>query len=70
MFCEICNRPAQRHHIKTRGAGGSDSSANILWLCNEHHTEIHKTGRWTFADKYGMTERVEAALRSERTSLA
>ncbi|WP_027093001.1 HNH endonuclease signature motif containing protein [Cohnella thermotolerans] len=36
---EICDHPAEGepHHIKTRGAGGSDVRENLIQLCGEHH---------------------------------
>ena len=39
--CEACGVPvgesAMPHHIKTRGAGGSDEWANLLRLCYNCH---------------------------------
>lgn len=52
MKCLICRLPAERHHIKTRGSGGSDDEWNILFICRIHHIECHKIGTSTFAEKY------------------
>jgi len=52
-FCEICgNYSAAPHHIRTRGAGGTDESGNLLALCTTHHTEAHAMGIQSFANKY------------------
>jgi len=63
-FCEICgNYSAAPHHIRTRGAGGSDEASNLLSLCTAHHTEAHTIGVWSFANKYGQfQEKILEAL--------
>lgn len=50
--CLVCNRPAELHHIKTRGAGGGDQPFNLIPLDREHHMEVHQIGLSKFADKY------------------
>ena len=40
------------HHSITKGAGGDDK--DCVPLCPEHHHLIHKIGRWTFSEKYGL----------------
>jgi 5-methylcytosine-specific restriction endonuclease McrA len=40
------------HHVKSRGAGGSDESHNLMPLCAWCHTEVHKIGTLAFAKKY------------------
>lgn len=56
MTCVIkgCNlaRDFQGHHIKPRGAGGSDGSWNRLGVCRVHHQEIEAIGNHAFAEKY------------------
>ena len=53
LFCEICGYHADPpHHIRTRGAGGSDETSNLLSLCTAHHTEAHTIGVTSFANKY------------------
>ena len=37
FFCEICNKPADIHHIVHRSEGGLDIEINYKYLCNEHH---------------------------------
>lgn len=39
-------------HVKSRGAGGPDESWNVLPLCRVHHTEQHKIGWVTFAERH------------------
>jgi len=38
-----CDREAlgEPHHIRTRGAGGSDIRENLIQLCGEHHRAVH-----------------------------
>ncbi len=38
-WCEYCGRPGytEKHHIKTRGAGGKDVQENFVRLCPECH---------------------------------
>lgn len=38
-----CGReaPGEPHHIRTRGAGGSDIRENLIQLCGEHHRAYH-----------------------------
>jgi hypothetical protein len=44
--CEACNeiRKLEKHHIKTRGSGGSDDELNLVSLCRSCHTSIHMFG--------------------------
>lgn len=41
--CELCGRPCagEPHHIKTRGAGGSDVPENLIQLCGRCHRAAH-----------------------------
>jgi len=40
---EVCGRSAEGepHHIRTRGAGGSDVRENLIQLCGLHHRMVH-----------------------------
>ena len=29
------------HHIRSRGAGGTDDVGNLICLCRRHHIEVH-----------------------------
>lgn len=52
---KTCNKTVnyRGHHIKTKGAGGSNRSYNIMPLCSDHHNmtkvSIHNMGTITFA---------------------
>jgi hypothetical protein len=51
--CTACGRvPVALHHENTQGSGGTDDDWNLLPLCAEHHTEIHKKGSRFMAAKY------------------
>jgi len=46
-FCEVeyCfHFAAPPHHIRSRGAGGTDDAANLISLCREHHYIVHNEG--------------------------
>lgn len=36
-FCEICNKPADIHHIVHRSEGGYELPINYKYLCHKHH---------------------------------
>jgi len=44
--CEACFKPALGwpHHIRSRGAGGSDDHDNLISLCSSCHVRIHTMG--------------------------
>lgn len=68
-FCDICGYHSVPHHIRTRGAGGSDKEGNLLALCDTHHTEVGTIGILTFAKKYGQFyDKIITAL-SERNAI-
>lgn len=55
MRCTIenCqNSNIDKHHVKTRGSGGSDDDSNILLLCRIHHSEAHQIGMVKLSKKY------------------
>lgn len=41
--CELCgkNGPTEKHHIKSRGAGGDDVKENLIEVCRICHIKIH-----------------------------
>lgn len=51
--CLVCrkNHP-DAHHVRSRGAGGSDY--DTVPLCRKHHTELHQIGQGTFQSHYNM----------------
>ena len=44
--CLVCGRTAERAHLRSRGAGGSDHF--LLPLCHEHHMESHERPEFWF----------------------
>jgi len=62
-FCETCGTYGIHvHHIKTRGAGGTDKPENLIALCPECHHEVHRRGWGTFAAAWGLEIRFQAAI--------
>lgn len=47
---------ADIHHVKTRGSGGGDKAWNLMPLCREAHTEVHKIGLRRFSEKYPIAK--------------
>jgi hypothetical protein len=45
------------HHVKHRGAGGSDEEFNLMPLSRAAHQELHKIGLTTFAEKYSQVKK-------------
>jgi len=54
--CIVCNECKDGfmcfHHVKTRGAGGSNHTSNLMPLCAWCHVEIHKLGLVSMSKKY------------------
>lgn len=54
--CLVCGAHTEGgndlHHVKTRGAGGTDHPWNLMPLCNGHHRELHNSGFLTFTRKF------------------
>lgn len=55
-LCLICRKLAERHHIKTRGAGGMDDDFNIMPLCRYCHLLVHSIGLTSFSKRYQIIE--------------
>ena len=52
-LCIVCyNIGTDKHHIKTRGAGGTDDGFNLVNLCRTHHQQIHVLGPYRMSEKY------------------
>ena len=47
------------HHVRSVGAGGKDVG-NEVPLCERFHREVHRIGRRTFEDRYGLDLAAEA----------
>lgn len=48
---DTCMGAVAGHHLKSRGAGGTDMDG-LAALCAKHHTEVHTIGRTAFEQKY------------------
>lgn len=54
-YCEICGaKPAEAHHLRTRGAGGGDLPSNLLALCRTCHSRAHSMGIKSFVELYKL----------------
>lgn len=63
---EGCLGIVHTHHVKTKGAGGSDRQ--VIPLCAIHHNETHRRGVKSFARKYGID--YEKAVRETNERVA
>ena len=58
MRCENCGgEGTDKHHIKTRGAGGPDEDWNLILLCRKCHSEVHTIGILTMLQKYPLLDK-------------
>lgn len=72
LDCLLAGRPDHRcagrvtgHHVRSVGAGGKDVG-NEVPLCERAHRQLHRIGRTSFEERYGLelasvTERLERA---------
>jgi 5-methylcytosine-specific restriction endonuclease McrA len=58
LQCLACGThpPNDAHHIKTRGSGGGDDHWNLMPLCRNCHTVIHKMGLTQFIGNFPHVE--------------
>jgi len=58
LNCEACFKPAMAwpHHIRSRGAGGTDEPENLLALCPKCHHAIHFMGPHRFMRSFPHLE--------------
>ena len=61
-----CLGVVHAHHVKTKGAFGSDRQC--IPLCSIHHNETHRRGVKSFAAKYGID--YEKAVRETNERVA
>lgn len=54
--------PNDAHHIKTRGSGGGDDHWNLMPLCRNCHTHVHKIGLVNFLGLHPHIEDYLTAL--------
>lgn len=55
MKCECCDIEfalLDVHHVKSRGAGGSDEPFNLINLCRKCHTGIHSKGYYYMCSNF------------------
>lgn len=52
-FIEIKEKERQVHHIIPVSEKGSDDLNNLILLCNNCHTEVHKKGHENYYGKFG-----------------
>lgn len=60
--CVICKKEGEEHHIILKSEKGTDSYFNIVYLCEEHHKEIHKNKKMDIEFKLNLKKRLEKAL--------
>lgn len=58
--CTVCRKYSEKHHIKTRGSGGSDDPENLLDLCRNCHIEVHQIGLSTFVRRHHLESNMRA----------
>lgn len=57
--CVICGKRADLHHIDAIGMGNDRNDVQhigreVMSICREHHTEIHRLGKSEFMEKYHL----------------
>lgn len=65
LKCQICEKPADRHHIVYRSQGGLDFPLNFKYLCSEHHRGKdgpHKNKRVDLEYKLEMQNQLQKLL--------
>lgn len=65
LKCEICGKPADKHHIVYRSQGGVDFPLNFKYLCSEHHrgkNGPHKNRKLDLEYKLEMKRKLEGLL--------
>lgn len=72
MFCEICGKKADVHHIVHRNEGGLDFDFNFKYLCPTHHRGKfgpHKNKIIDFKYKLELKNKLYTTLSKEFYSL-
>ena len=67
-MCEICGKPADKHHIVYRSQGGIEFPLNFRYLCTNHHrgkTGPHKDRKLDLEYKLDMQRKLENILIKE-----
>ena len=63
--CAVCGRYAELHHIDAVGMGNDrkeivHEGMEVISLCREHHTEVHKIGNKGFMARYHFNGGIQA----------
>lgn len=60
MNCEICGYSGflEKHHIQSKSLGGSNKKSNLLNICPNCHTEIHR-GELIIEGKFQTTSGIK-----------
>jgi len=67
-MCEVCGKPADKHHIVYKSQGGIEFPLNFRYLCSKHHRgEMgpHKNRRLDLEYKLNMQRQLEEILINE-----
>lgn len=70
--CEICGKPADKHHIVYRSQGGVDFPLNFKYLCSEHHrgkNGPHKDRKLDLKYKLELQDNLNKLLTKEYYSI-
>ncbi|MEY8000998.1 HNH endonuclease [Clostridium sp. Mt-5] len=68
LKCQVCGKPADKHHIVYRSQGGVDFPLNFKYLCPEHHRGEygpHKNKKLDLEYKLEMQKKLEELLCKE-----
>lgn len=68
LKCQICGKPADKHHIVYRSQGGVDFPLNFKYLCSEHHrgkNGPHKNKKVDLLYKVKMQQELDKLLYKE-----
>ncbi|RMC94718.1 HNH endonuclease [Clostridium autoethanogenum] len=68
LKCQICGKPADKHHIVYRSQGGVDFPLNFKYLCSEHHrgkSGPHKNRKLDLLYKVEMQQKLQKLLYKE-----
>jgi hypothetical protein len=66
--CEVCGKPADKHHIVYKSQGGIEFSLNFRYLCSLHHRGNmgpHKNRKLDLEYKLNMQRNIEEVLVEE-----
>ncbi|MBU3161404.1 HNH endonuclease [Clostridium frigoris] len=72
LKCEVCGKPADKHHIVYKSQGGIEFPLNFRYLCTLHHrgeNGPHKNRRLDLEYKLDMQRKLENTLIKENYSI-